>query len=68
MHRIENIRKNEVIRAINELQKLGIRSQDALEIVDLMSKSMIKRYLNHCLATLRTLFLMAETRLTTLTS
>ena len=43
MHRIENIRKNEVIRAINELQKLGIRSQDALEIVDLMSKSMIKK-------------------------
>ncbi|WP_338599783.1 glutamyl-tRNA reductase [Sulfolobus tengchongensis] len=43
MLRIENIRRNEVLRAYKELEKIGITDQRMKEIIDLMSKSMIKK-------------------------
>ncbi|MEM1599512.1 MAG: glutamyl-tRNA reductase [Sulfolobaceae archaeon] len=43
MKRIENITENEIIRAYKKLQKLGIENEEALEILNLMTRSMIKK-------------------------
>ncbi|MEM4884204.1 MAG: glutamyl-tRNA reductase, partial [Saccharolobus sp.] len=43
MKRIKNITENEIIRAYKELQKLGIENEEALEILNLMTRSMIKK-------------------------
>jgi Glutamyl-tRNA reductase len=43
MKRVETIRENEIVRAYKELEKLGINNQQVKEILDLMTRSIIKK-------------------------
>ncbi|QGA67837.1 glutamyl-tRNA reductase [Sulfolobus sp. E11-6] len=43
MNRVESIRENEILKAYKELEKLGINNQQVKEILDLMTRSIIKK-------------------------
>ncbi|AAK40526.1 glutamyl-tRNA reductase [Saccharolobus solfataricus] len=60
MKRIETIRENEILRAYKELEKLGINDQQAKEILDLMTRSIIKKSFQPLFDNIRSLIFNGE--------